>query len=471
MLLLPLAATLSLPVSSIVAGRAPARAVRSLPFMTDMAARRSPAARISGLVNGSLSLQAVPNAEIGSPAIALCEDSAQGEPELCTEVVPADTVHRAKVGSYFGLWFALSIGYAVCNKRVTNALPLPWLVATSTVLVGSAFVGALWGLGVRQVPKLTARQLWGLLPIGAFHAIGHAAGTLGTTYGSVSFAQIVKAAGPVYACVLSAAVLRQAVSARVWLSLLPIIGGVALATMKELSFAWGALIGAVVSDLALALRNVYSKQRMSRPAEERGDLSPADMFGVLTLLSTAVSLPVALLLEGRVAMPAWRAATAAMPGGAPALISQICAAGLFFYGYSEVAMQALANVHPVTHAIGNTMRRVVIMVVSMVVFRTPMTPLGAAGSALAITGAFSYAMIRHAEKVAEKTKAEMPLEELLEKEDTEGWGAPCDPWAPSLACIVGGLLPRFVTEMATKPFLGKASAETADGDDPKPKAR
>ena len=62
----------------------------------------------------------------------------------------------------------------------------------------------------------------------------------------------------------------------------------------------------------------------------------------------------------------------------------------------QVAMQALANVHPVTHAIGNTMRRVVIMVVSMVVFRTPMTPLGAAGSAMAIIGAFAYAMARRA---------------------------------------------------------------------------
>ena len=203
----------------------------------------------------------------------------------------------------------------MCNKRVTNALPLPWLVATSTVLVGSVFVSLLWKTGLRETPQLSRAQLWGLLPMGIFHAIGHAAGTLGTTYGSVSFAQVVKAAGPVYACALSAVVLRQAVSLRVWMSLLPIIGGVALATMKELSFAWGALIGAVVSDLALALRNVYSKQvsvsvrvrihpnlhpnphphphpnpnpkqRMSKPPEERGELSPANMFGVLARLST-----------------------------------------------------------------------------------------------------------------------------------------------------------------------------------------
>lgn len=374
--------------------RSPARAAVLMQSVAP--ADQSPAEQFSGLVRGDLSFQAVRTAaEIDTPGLAICS------PDDCTTVVPAETVHAAKVGSYFGLWFVLSIGYAVCNKRVTNALPLPWCVATSTVLVGSVFVSVLWKLGLRETPQLNRKQLLALLPIGAFHAIGHAAGTLGTTYGSVSFAQVVKAAGPVYACALSAFVLRQAVSARVWLTLLPIIGGVGLATMKELSFAWGALGGAVVSDLALALRNVYSKQRMNkprqpvrvrkapprwrlspeaqphqadplgarlpyyalrrgglaiqivaigalepsplrakvtlppthvcplvpttRPAEERGDLSPANMFGVLTCLSTAVSLPFALLMEGRTAPAVWAASVAAVPGGAPVLLSQAAA--------------------------------------------------------------------------------------------------------------------------------------------------
>lgn len=429
-------------------------------------ADQSPAEQFSGLVRGDLSFQAVRTAaEIDTPGLAICS------PDDCTTVVPAETVHAAKVGSYFGLWFVLSIGYAVCNKRVTNALPLPWCVATSTVLVGSVFVSVLWKLGLRETPQLNRKQLLALLPIGAFHAIGHAAGTLGTTYGSVSFAQVVKAAGPVYACALSAFVLRQAVSARVWLTLLPIIGGVGLATMKELSFAWGALGGAVVSDLALALRNVYSKQRMNKPAEERGELSPANMFGVLTCLSTAVSLPFALLMEGRTAPAVWAASVAAVPGGAPVLLSQICAAGLFFYGYSEVAMQALANVHPVTHAIGNTMRRVVIMVVSMVVFRTPMTPLGAAGSAMAIIGAFAYAMVRNQEKMAEKlvkdvkkvlpmglNEARAPPVEAPDAQAVPDWGDACDPWVASPACILGpldsllgGLLPGFFRPTPEQP--------------------
>ena len=86
----------------IVASRAPARAARFAPLMS-ATGKMNPAQQISGLVKGDLSLQAVPDAEVGSPSIALCD------PEACTEVVSSGTVHRAKVGSYFGVWFALSI--------------------------------------------------------------------------------------------------------------------------------------------------------------------------------------------------------------------------------------------------------------------------------------------------------------------------------------------------------------------------
>lgn len=54
--------------------------------------------------------------------------------------------------------------------------------------------------------------------------------------------------------------------------------------------------------------------------------------------------------------------------------------------YNEVAFLALNSVAPVTHAVGNTIKRVVIILASVIVFKTPMTTLGATGSAIAIFG-------------------------------------------------------------------------------------
>ena len=327
--------------------------------------------------------------------------------------IQKDWVNGLATSFYFGLWYLLSIAHSVYNKRVTNVLPLPWTVATAQIVVGAIFVCTLWATKLRAPPASSATALRAtarrMLPIGGFHAVGHISGVVGTAFGSVSFAPVVKSAGPVYACMLSTIVLKQAVSLRVWLSLLPILGGVALATTNELTFAWAALIGAVVSDLALALRNVYSKISMSG-SDDSESMSAANTFGLTTCLAAVISVPFALAAEGRIAGAAWRAA-APTAIASRRLFSQVVLTGLYFYGYSEVAMKALNNVHPVTHAIGNTMRRVVISLICIVVFATPISLAGAVGSAVAISGSYFYAMVKQGEKAAaEKAAAEAEAE-------------------------------------------------------------
>ena len=225
-------------------------------------------------------------------------------------------MQRLKIGLYFALWFVLSVGYSISNKKVNNLLGgCAFSVATSTVAVGSVFVSALWVTGLRSAPRVPLAALRTLLPIGLCHALGHLLGTYSVAAGTVSFTQIVKAANPVYVCVLSTILLRQAVSLRVWLSLIPIVGGVALATVKELSFVWAALIAASASDLSMAIRNVLSKKSMGVLTDVNGRyLSTADMFGLLTVISTLLSLPFAIAIDGHALPKLWSAAAATTAG-------------------------------------------------------------------------------------------------------------------------------------------------------------
>ena len=61
----------------------------------------------------------------------------------------------------------------------------------------------------------------------------------------------------------------------------------------------------------------------------------------------------------------------------------------------QVAFLALAEVAPVTHAVTNTVKRVVIILASILVFKTTITPLGAAGSAITVAGALLYALAKN----------------------------------------------------------------------------
>jgi solute carrier family 35 protein E1 len=51
--------------------------------------------------------------------------------------------------------------------------------------------------------------------------------------------------------------------------------------------------------------------------------------------------------------------------------------------------------HPISHAVVNTIKRVVIIVVSVLVFRNPMTSQSIAGSAIAVIGVLLYSMAKH----------------------------------------------------------------------------
>ena len=49
---------------------------------------------------------------------------------------------------------------------------------------------------------------------------------------------------------------------------------------------------------------------------------------------------------------------------------------------------------PVTHAVANTVKRVVIVVASVIAFRTPISTLGVVGSSVALTGTLLYSLAK-----------------------------------------------------------------------------
>jgi solute carrier family 35 protein E1 len=248
----------------------------------------------------------------------------------------------------------------------------------------------LWATGIRKAPKLDKAGLKVLMPIGAAHALGHAGAVIALGAGAVSFAQTVKAAEPVFTCVLSYFVLGTVFKWPVYLSLLPIVAGVSLASLKELSFTWKALYGAVTSNVAFASRAVLSKKTMDKPVGE--NMNAANLYGVLTIIAFILSLPFALYYEGPGFLAAFKASSAKV--GAPWLIRQMILDGFYYYAYNEVAFIALSKVTPVTHSIANTIKRVAIILATVLVFGNKLTPLGAAGSAIAVLGTLAYSLLK-----------------------------------------------------------------------------
>mmetsp|Transcript_4986 Transcript_4986/g.7563 ORF Transcript_4986/g.7563 Transcript_4986/m.7563 type:complete len:446 (+) Transcript_4986:324-1661(+) len=321
-----------------------------------------------------------------------------GSTEFMTELL-----QRLKIGSYFALWYALNIVYNILNKKVLNILPAPLTVGALQFGVGGLYCALLWFLRLRAAPKLNpaGKNLCG--SVGFYHMLGQLLSMVSLGAGPVSFTHIVKALEPFFSALVSALVFGKWMKPQVYATLIPVVGGVGYACLKERSFSWLSFYTAMGSNVAFALRAVMSKKAMVNHVGE--NITSANLFGLVTWVAFFFSIPVALIGEGTSFMSLWDKAIENMP--TLELTKALIISGLFHYLNNEVMYLALSNVHPVTLAVGNTMKRVFIMVASVLVFRNPVSVQAGIGSAIGISGVLFYSLVKqHYEKLEQIAEEE-----------------------------------------------------------------
>merc|ERR1712129_165771 len=122
------------------------------------------------------------------------------------------------------------------------------------------------------------------------------------------------------------------------------------------------------------------------------NMTPANTFSVLTILGMLMLIPVALLAESPQA--AYAAFDQALKKGGRTFLLHMLSSAFCYYMYNELAFLALGKLDPVSHAVVNTMRRVVIIMAAIVVFNTKISLLGGIGSGVAILGTLLYSLAK-----------------------------------------------------------------------------
>ncbi|WOH11916.1 hypothetical protein DCAR_0831412 [Daucus carota subsp. sativus] len=112
------------------------------------------------------------------------------------------------------------------------------------------------------VSKFKDTLLIAILPLAVVHALGNLSTNMSLGKVSVSFTHTIKAMEPFFSVVLSAMFLGEVPNIWIISSLIPIVGGVGLASMTEVSFNWAGFWSAMASNLTNQSRNVLSKKLM-----------------------------------------------------------------------------------------------------------------------------------------------------------------------------------------------------------------
>lgn len=179
----------------------------------------------------------------------------------------------------------------------------------------------------------------------------------------------------------------------VYAALLPIMGGVALASCTELSFSWLGFSTAMASNAAFSARGIFSKKLMSK-------MSPLNLYNFVTIVSLLFCIPFVIAIEGSTL--AAGIAKAVELKGQKEFIFALLKVGAFYHLYNQVAYQALGKVEPVTHAVGNVGKRIFVIGFTILAFGNKISPQTAIGSAIAVMGAGLYGFLRN--KYAAETR-------------------------------------------------------------------
>lgn len=204
---------------------------------------------------------------------------------------------RLITGGFIALWYAVNVAFNLTNKSLFKHFPYPWTVSTVHVLVGTIYCALAYLVGAKKASfgrPISKKEFGMIFAPASMHALGHIAANLSFAAVAISLTHTVKTLEPTFSAALQWLLMGQATPLPVLLSLVPIIGGVAMAVSGDLTFNLVGFSGAMISNLTFGLRAVLSKKTMG----ELKDLSSTALYAYTTLISLLICAPLAIVVEG-----------------------------------------------------------------------------------------------------------------------------------------------------------------------------
>ena len=277
-------------------------------------------------------------------------------------------------------WYIVSSFNGVLGKTILSQFPFPMTMTMVQLASIAAWSPPLLKLlGVRNYESSSWTYYWKMLfPLAFAKFLSSVLAHISIWKVPVSYAHTVKASMPIFTVLITRVCLGTKHSTLTYMSLLPIVGGVAVATMSEVAFDVMGLATALAATCGFAIITIFSKQAL----RETG-MHHLRLLQELGKVAAVMFLPFWLLGDGPRILPELTSET----------LTLLVVDGALHWLQNILAFTLLKLVTSLTYAVANVTKRIAVISVSLLLLKNPVTFVNLGGMAMAIIGESSCSRV------------------------------------------------------------------------------
>ncbi|XP_037483475.1 probable sugar phosphate/phosphate translocator At3g11320 [Triticum urartu] len=309
--------------------------------------------------------------------------TAAGGPDAAAASGPSG---RLRTAGLVAAWYASNIGVLLLNKYLLSVYGFRYPVfltachMSASALLSSAFAAATSSSSPRR--PLSRGQAARVAVLGAVFCGSVVAGNVSLRYLPVSFNQAVGATTPFFTALIAYAVAGRREARATYAALLPVVAGVVIATGGEPSFHLFGFIMCVGATAGRALKTVLQGILLSSEEEK---LNSMDLLWYMAPVAVVLLVPATLMME-----PDALGAAAALAREDPSFVWLLLGNSSLAYLVNLTNFLVTKHTSPLTLQVLGNAKGAVAVVVSILIFKNPVTVMGMLGYGVTIAGVVLY---------------------------------------------------------------------------------
>lgn len=305
-------------------------------------------------------------------------------------------------------WWAFNVTVIVANKWIFQKLDFKFPLTVSCIHFICSALGAyvvIKVLKIKPLIEINPEDRWRrIFPMSFVFCINIVLGNVSLRYIPVSFMQTIKSFTPATTVFLQWLFWRKSFDMWIWASLVPIVGGILLTSITELSFNTFGFCAALFGCIATSTKTILAESLLHGYKFD----SINTVYYMAPSATMILALPAVLLESTGVVNWFYTHESVFLS------LIIIFGSGMAAFCLNFSIFYVIHSTTAVTFNVAGNLKVAVAITVSWLIFKNPISALNAIGCTITLCGCTFYGYIRH--KLSQRPEAS-PLDKEEDKEE------------------------------------------------------